>query len=63
MKGCGVARVYQAMTDEDKRAFKALLAAPIAAAAVSRELESAGFKVSYQIIYRHRTQSCSCEDV
>jgi hypothetical protein len=63
VKVCGIARVYGAMTEEDKRALKALLAAPIAAAAVSRELESAGFTVSYQTVYRHRSQSCSCEEL
>lgn len=58
---CGVARVLNAMSDNDVRALRALLAAPIAAQSVARELESAGFKISYQIVYRHRTGSCSCE--
>ena len=50
-----------AMTEEDRKALKALLAAPIPAAAVAREIEAAGFVVSYQIVYRHRTKTCSCE--
>jgi hypothetical protein len=58
---CGIARVSVAMTKVDRNALKALLAAPIPAAAVARELEAAGFVVSYQIVYRHRTQTCSCE--
>ena len=58
---CGIARVYSAMTEEDVKALRALLAAPIAAAAVARELEAAKFKVSYQTVYRHRSGTCSCE--
>lgn len=58
---CGIARIYAAMTEEDVKALRALLAAPIAAAAVARELEAAKFKVSYQIVYRHRSGTCSCE--
>ena len=58
---CGIARVSMAMTEEDRKALKALLAAPIPAAAVAREIEAAGFVVSYQIVYRHRTKTCSCE--
>ena len=61
MKICGIARVNVAMTEEDRKALTALLAAPIPAAAVARELEAAGFVVSYQIVYRHRTRNCSCE--
>lgn len=59
---CGIAKVLTAMTAEDGSALKALLNAPIPANAVSRELEAAGFVVSYQIIYRHRVGTCSCED-
>ena len=58
---CGIARVNSAMSEEDQKALKALLAAPIPAAAVAREIGAAGFSVSYQIVYRHRTQNCSCE--
>jgi hypothetical protein len=58
---CGVAKVLSDMASEDKRALLALLAAPIPATAVSRELEAAGYKTSYQTVYRHRTQSCSCD--
>lgn len=61
MAVCGVARVLEVMHDEDKYALKALLSAPIPAAAVARELESAGFKISYQTVYRHRVRTCSCE--
>jgi len=58
---CGIAKVLHVMPEEDVRALLALLAAPIAASAVSRELEAAGYKTSYQIVYRHRTQTCSCD--
>ena len=58
---CGIAKVLADMVSEDKRALHALLAAPIPATAVSRELEAAGYKTSYQTVYRHRTQSCSCD--
>jgi hypothetical protein len=57
---CGVARVYEAMTEEDVKALRALLAAPIPAIAVARELEAANFKISYQMVYRHRSNTCSC---
>jgi len=60
---CGVAKVYEAMSNEDRKALKALLFAPIPAGAVARELVAAGHKVSYQIVYRHRNRSCSCEAV
>ena len=58
---CGVARVLDEMASEDRQALLALLAAPIPAASVSRELEAAGFKVSYQTVYRHRVRTCNCE--
>ena len=61
MAVCGVARVLEIMHANDKHALLALLSAPIPAAAVSRELEAAGFKVSYQTVYRHRVRTCSCE--
>jgi len=61
MATCGIERVYRVMTEEDGRALRALMAAPIPAAAVARELEAAGFKTSYQMVYRHRVGSCSCE--
>lgn len=60
MVKCGIARVYEAMPDEDKKALTALIAAPIAAQSVALELQSAGYKMSYQIVYRHRTKMCSC---
>jgi len=60
-RNCGVRIVLDEMSDEDRDAFLALLAAPIAAAAVSRELESAKKQISYQTIYRHRVGNCSCE--
>jgi len=60
---CGVARVYAAMTEEDVKALRALLAAPIPATSVARELEAAGFKISYQMVYRHRAGTCSCESL
>jgi hypothetical protein len=60
MPKCGIAKVLEAMSVEDKNALIALLSAPIAAAAVARELEAAKFKVSYQTVYRHRIQTCSC---
>ena len=58
---CGVAKILAVMHEIDRNALQALIAAPVAASAVSRELESAGFKISYQTIYRHRAQTCSCE--
>jgi hypothetical protein len=58
---CGIAKVLHVMPEEDVRALLALLAAPIPATAVSRELEAAGYKTSYQTVYRHRTQTCSCD--
>jgi len=58
---CGIAKVLTDMSDEDNRALVALLSAPISATAVSRELIAAGYKVSYQTVYRHRTQACSCD--
>ena len=58
---CGIAKVFQQMEDEDKRALTALLAAPISAKSVSLELHAAGFRVSYQTVYRHRTATCSCD--
>jgi hypothetical protein len=58
---CGIAKVLFDMVSEDKRALNALLAAPIPATAVARELEAAGYKTSYQTVYRHRTQTCSCD--
>lgn len=61
---CGVARVYENMSEEDRKALRALLAAPpyiASAAAVSRELATAGYEVSYQTITRHRAGSCSCD--
>jgi hypothetical protein len=57
---CGVAKVLAAMDDSDKRALDSLLAAPIPANNVARELEAAGFVVSYQTVYRHRVNTCSC---
>jgi hypothetical protein len=62
-KPCGVREVMSEMTAEDRAAFQALLDAPIAATAVERELASAKFAVSYQTIYRHRAQTCSCRKV
>jgi len=61
---CGVAKVYESMSDEDRKALRALLSAPIhiaSAAAVSRELATANYEVSYQTITRHRAGTCSCE--
>jgi len=58
---CGVARVYKALSDEDKKALRALLSAPISATSVAREIEAAGHKMSYQIVYRHKRKICSCD--
>lgn len=58
---CGVARVLDEMEADDRQALLSLLSAPIPAAAVSRELEAAGFAVSYQTVYRHRVRTCNCE--
>lgn len=61
MAVCGIATVYDAMSEDDKRALFALLCSPLSANAVAKELQAAGFKTSYQTVYRHRTQTCSCE--
>ena len=61
---CGVAKVYESMSEEDRKALRALVSAPVhiaSADAVSRELASAGFDVSYQTVTRHRAGTCSCE--
>lgn len=58
---CGVARVMLDMSDEDKRALSALLHSPISAKSVALELQSAGYRISYQTVYRHRTATCSCD--
>lgn len=60
---CGIARVLEVMEEDDRQALLALLSAPIPAAAVSRELEAAKFKISYQTVYRHRVRTCNCERV
>lgn len=57
---CGIAKVLSAMPDEDANALIALIAAPVSAKAVARELEAAKFRVSYQTVYRHRSRTCSC---
>lgn len=57
---CGIAKVLSVMSEDDKRALLSLLAAPISAKAVSRELQAAKHFVSYQIVYRHRAETCSC---
>ena len=58
-----MAKVYESMSEEDRKALRALLSAPIhiaSAAAVSRELATAGYVVGYQVVSRHRAGSCSC---
>jgi Fe2+ or Zn2+ uptake regulation protein len=57
---CGIAKVLTAMSEDDVKALLALLAAPISAKAVSRELQAAKYQVSYQTVYRHRAETCSC---
>ena len=57
---CGVARVKAAMSDADAKALVVLLASTFSALTVSRELEAAGFKISYQVVTRHRSGYCSC---
>jgi len=58
---CGVKRILNEMDDLDSKALLSLLDSPIAAIAVSRELQSAGYKIGYQVIYRHRVRTCSCD--
>lgn len=57
---CGIAKTLDAMSAVDKKALLSLLGSSIASAAVSRELEAAGYSVSYQTVYRHRAKTCSC---
>lgn len=57
---CGIAKVLALMSQEDKDALLALLNAPISGASISRELQSAGYVVSLQIVQRHRARTCSC---
>jgi len=66
MQKCGIAKVYEKMSEEDCKALRSLLAAPVRvvpAAAVSRELWAAGHDISYQIVTRHRAGTCSCESL
>jgi hypothetical protein len=60
---CGIARIYDSLSDEDRDALRALLASTFYSSAIVRELAAANIKTTENIVYKHRNAKCACKDL
>lgn len=60
-QGCGIARVLDGMTEENRTDLEQALHDPtITASAIDRALRKNGFVVSGNMVRRHRRKDCAC---
>lgn len=58
---CGVTRISEVLTDEDRQALEAALSnVQLTHAQISRGLRTNGYTVSAGTISRHRAGDCAC---
>jgi len=60
---CGVAKIYDSLSDEDRDALRSLLASSFYSSLIVTELAAAKIVVSESVIYKHRSAKCSCKDL
>lgn len=60
-EGCGIVKVLETMTPEDREDLQQALGnGSIAASAIDRALRKHGYAVSGNMVRRHRRKDCSC---
>jgi hypothetical protein len=59
---CGIAKMYEALPNEDAEALKQAIADPmVKATAIARALKGRGYQITDSVVTRHRRKECVCE--
>lgn len=57
---CGIKRLSDSLSPEEQAELEEALTSTVDNAALSRALVKRGHDISYQVIQRHRSATCSC---